>query len=88
VYERVVDYSYFFRGVTVAYIEQTELVSQALLEVRPTTVAAVPRFFEKIYATIIEKGRRETGLKRAIFDWALRVATQAAPWRAYGRTVA
>jgi long-chain acyl-CoA synthetase len=87
VYERTVDYSYFFRGVTVAYIEQTEMVSQALLEVHPTTVAAVPRFFEKIYATIIEKGHRETGLKRAIFDWALRVATQAAPWRAYGKDV-
>ncbi len=87
VYERVVDYTYFFRGITVAYIEQTELVSQALLEVHPTMVAAVPRFFEKIYATIIEKGRRETGLKRAIFDWALRVATQAAPWRAYGKNV-
>jgi long-chain acyl-CoA synthetase len=87
VYERVVDYSYFFRGISVAYIEQTELVSQALLEVRPMMVAAVPRFFEKIYATIIEKGRRETGSKRAIFDWAIQVATQAAPWRAYGRIV-
>jgi long-chain acyl-CoA synthetase len=88
VYERVVDYSYFFRGISVAYIEQTELVSQALLEVHPMMVAAVPRFFEKIYATIIEKGRREIGWKRAMFDWAIQVATQAAPWRAYGRTVA
>ena len=87
VYERTVDYSYFFRGITVAYIEQTELVSQALLEVHPTTVAAVPRFFEKIYATIVEKGHRVTGLKRALFDWALRVTTQAAPWRAYGKNV-
>lgn len=88
VYERVVDYSYFFRGVSVAYLEQIEMVPQALLEVRPTTAASVPRFFEKIFATIIEKGRRETGLKRAIFDWALRVATQATPWRAYGKNVA
>ncbi|HEY4710458.1 MAG TPA: long-chain fatty acid--CoA ligase [Candidatus Acidoferrales bacterium] len=87
VYERVVDYSYFFRGISVAYIEQTELVSQALLEVHPMMVAAVPRFFEKIYATIIEKGRRQSGWKRAVFDWAIQVATQAAPWRAYGRTV-
>jgi long-chain acyl-CoA synthetase len=88
VYERVVDYSYFFRGVSVAYLEQIEMVAQALLEVHPTTAASVPRFFEKIYATIIEKGGRETGLKRAIFNWALRVATQAMPWRAYGKDVA
>jgi long-chain acyl-CoA synthetase len=87
VYERVVDYSYFFRGISVAYVEQPETVAEAMLEVRPTMVAAVPRFFEKIYATIIEKGHRETGLKRAIFDWALRVATQAVPWKAYGKTV-
>src|SRR6202050_548961 len=87
VYERVVDYTYFFRGISVAYVEQPETVAQALLEVHPTTVAAVPRFFEKIYATIIEKGRRQTGLKRAIFDWALRVAAEAAPWEAYGKPV-
>ena len=87
VYERTVDYTYFFRGITVAYVEQPETVAQALLEVRPTNAAAVPRFFEKIYATIVEKGRQETGLKRAIFDWALRVATKAAPWKAYGRPV-
>jgi long-chain acyl-CoA synthetase len=87
VYERMVDYTYFFRGISVAYVEQPEMVAQALLEVHPTNVAAVPRFFEKVYATIVEKGHRETGLKRAIFDWALRVATQAAPWRAYGKPV-
>ncbi len=45
----------------------------------------MPRFFEKMYANILEKGHRETGLKRGIFDWALRVAAKAVPWRAYGR---
>src|SRR5580704_172251 len=87
VYERVIDYGYIFNGVPVAYIEQIESVSQALLEVRPTIVAAVPRFYEKMYANILEKGHRETGLKRSIFDWALRVAAKATPWRAYGKDV-
>ena len=64
---------------------RSKLVAQALLEVHPTMVAAVPRFFEKMYANIIEKGHRETGLKRKIFDWALRVAQEAVPWRAYGK---
>jgi long-chain acyl-CoA synthetase len=85
VYERVNDYSHFFRGVTVAYVEQMETAAQALLEVRPTIVAGVPRLYEKIYANIIEKGHRESGLKRKLFDWAIRVAQQAAPWRAYGK---
>ena len=85
VYERVVDYTYFFRGVTVAYVDQPETVAEALSDVHPTHVAAVPRFYEKMYAAIIEKGRRESGVKRAIFEWALRVAAQAAPWKAYGK---
>jgi long-chain acyl-CoA synthetase len=83
VYERVVDYSYMFRGVTVAYVEHIESVAQAILEVQPTTLAAVPRFFEKIYAGILEKGHKETGAKRKIFDWSLKVAAQSVPWKAY-----
>jgi long-chain acyl-CoA synthetase len=85
VYERTVDYGYLFRGVTTAYVEQMESVPQALREVKPTITAAVPRFFEKIYANIVEKGHHETGLKRKIFDWSLRVAGEAVPWRAYGK---
>ncbi len=87
VYERTIDYGYIFRGVSVAYVEQPESVAQALLEVRPTTMAAVPRFYEKTYANIIEKGHRESGLRRKIFDGAMRVAAKAVPWRAYGKGV-
>ena len=87
VYERVMDYAYMFRGLSVAYLDKMETVAEALLEVRPTITAAVPRFFEKMYANIVEKGHREAGLKRAIFDWALGVAVKAAPWRVYGKAV-
>ena len=85
VYERTIDYSYFLRGVSVAYVAQIESVAQALLEVKPTMMAAVPRLYEKTYANIIERGHRESGLKRKLFDWALRAALEATPWRAYGK---
>ena len=85
VYERTVGYGYLLRGVSIAYLEQIEAVAEALLEVHPTMTAAVPRFFEKLYANILEKGHRETGLKRKIFDWALGVAQESVPWRAYGK---
>ncbi|MGH9716506.1 MAG: AMP-dependent synthetase/ligase [Candidatus Acidiferrales bacterium] len=87
VYERTIDYGNIFDGVSIAYVEQPESVAQALLEVRPTTMAAVPRFYEKTYANIIEKGHRESGLKRKIFDDAMRVAARAVPWRAHGKSV-
>jgi long-chain acyl-CoA synthetase len=86
VYERTAAYSYICNGVAIAYLERIEDVPQALLEVHPTLAAAVPRFFEKIYANILEKGRRESGIKRNIFDWSLRVAEESVPWRAYGRS--
>lgn len=85
VYERLVDYGYLFNGVPVAYVSRMEDVPQALLEVRPHICAAVPRFFEKLYANILERGRQTTGLRRRIFEWAIRVERKAAPWRAYGR---
>jgi long-chain acyl-CoA synthetase len=58
-------------------------VSRALLEVRPSIIAAVPRFFEKVYARIVEQGRAGPKVKRAIFDRALGIARQAIPWKAY-----
>jgi long-chain acyl-CoA synthetase len=86
VYERTAAYSYICNGVAIAYLERIEDVPQALLEVHPTVTCAVPRFFEKIYANILEKGHHESGIKRNIFDWALRVAEESVPWRAYGKS--
>jgi len=86
VYERTMDYAFFFHGVPVVYVEQMETVQQALVEVHPTVMGAVPRFYEKIYANVIEQGHRATGIKRKIFDWAIRVAAKSVPWRAYGKS--
>src|SRR6266481_57492 len=81
VYGRMLDYIYLFNGVSVAYVEAVDLVPQALLEIRPSVIAAVPRFFEKIYAKLMEQGSKTTGIKRKLFDWATDVARRAAPWR-------
>ena len=81
VYGRSLDYIYLFNGVSIAYVEAIELVAQAVLEVRPTVIAAVPRFFEKIYSKLMEQGSKATGIKHTIFQWAVDVARRAAPWR-------
>ena len=82
VYGRMLDYVYIFFGCPVAYVDVVENVAQALLEVHPTVLAAVPRFFEKIYARLMEQGTKNTGAKRKIFDFAMATAREAAPWRA------
>src|SRR6266481_3744971 len=84
VYGRTMDYIYVFQGAALAYVESVDAVAQALLEVRPTVTAGVPRFFEKIYARLVEQGSRNTGMKRKIFDWAMKVAQQSTPWRTTG----
>ena len=81
VYGRMLDYIYIFNGVSAAYVESIDLVAQAMLEVRPTVIAAVPRFFEKIYSKLMDQGSKATGIKRKLFDWAVDVARRAAPWR-------
>lgn len=81
VYGRTLDYLYIFQGCPVAYVEAVENVAQALAEVHPTVLAAVPRFFEKIYARLMEQGSKNTGFKRRIFDFAMQAAREAAPWR-------
>jgi long-chain acyl-CoA synthetase len=81
VYGRMLDYIYLFNGVTVAYVESVDNVAQALLELHPTVLAAVPRFFEKIYARMMEQGSKNTGMKRKLFDWAVDVGQRAGPWR-------
>ena len=81
VYGRMIDYSFLFHGITVAYVEAVEQVAQAMLELRPTTMAAVPRVFEKIYTRIVEQGSKATGIKRKLFDWSMKVASRSARWR-------
>lgn len=81
VYGRMLDYLYICSGCPVAYVEVVENVAQALVEVHPTILAAVPRFFEKIYARLMEQGSKTTGTKRKIFDFAMNTAREAAPWR-------
>jgi long-chain acyl-CoA synthetase len=81
VYGRMLDYLYLFEGCPIAYVDVVENVAQALVEVHPTILAAVPRFFEKIYARLMEQGSKSKGVKHKIFNFALKTARQSAAWR-------
>jgi long-chain acyl-CoA synthetase len=81
VYGRMLDYLYIFQGCPIAYVAVVENVAQALLEVHPTVLAAVPRVFEKIYARLMEQGGKTSGIKRRIFHFAMETAKEAGPWR-------
>jgi long-chain acyl-CoA synthetase len=56
-----------------------------MLEVRPTVMLGVPRFFEKLYARIQESLRQAPPLKRRLAEWALRVGQSDASRLAAGQ---
>jgi long-chain acyl-CoA synthetase len=60
-------------GATLAYWERDPLkIIPNLAEVRPTYFPSVPRIFEKIYTAATAAAEKAGGLKKAIFDWAIR----------------
>ncbi len=71
VFERAAVYFYMAVGSAVYFAEAIDKVGENLKEVKPNYFTTVPRLIEKIYEKILEKGRELTGLKKAIFGWAL-----------------
>ena len=71
VFERVIEYYYLFKGVSIYYAESIESLGENLKEVNPTIMPTVPRLLEKVYDKIVAKGSDLTGLKKALFFWAL-----------------
>jgi len=64
----------FDLGATIAYWERDPLkIMPNLAEVKPTYFPSVPRIFEKIYTLATSSMEKEGGLKKAIFEWSIRV---------------
>lgn len=77
VFERMAGYYFILSvGGTIAYAETLESVPQNLLEVSPTMVIGVPRFYEKMHERIQAAVRAASPLRRRIFRWALRVGKE------------
>lgn len=71
VYERMLNYFYQFKGVSVYYAESLGAITQNMQEVKPQIMTTVPRLLEKIYDRIMMKGRKLKGVSRLIFFWAI-----------------
>jgi long-chain acyl-CoA synthetase len=68
---RHLDYVLFYYGVTLAYCPDFNQLPQFLTEVKPTMFVAVPRVYEKIAHRVRQE--TSTGVKRRVYDWALKV---------------
>lgn len=81
VFERSWSLLCLYGGARVYFLEDPKNIAKALEEVKPTTMCAVPRFFQKVYAGVLEKAEEGSSLKKKIFDWALATGWQTAELR-------
>lgn len=67
-----------YKGATNCYLQDVAHVREALAEVRPTVMCAVPRFYEKIFSAIHEKVAKAPLVRKVLFTWAVNMGRK---WR-------
>jgi long-chain acyl-CoA synthetase len=78
VFERAWSFYVLYTGATNVYLKDTMQVVEALREVQPTIMAAVPRFYEKVFSTIHEKVSKASFVKKLMFTWAVNMGAKVA----------
>ncbi|CAD7798778.1 Long-chain-fatty-acid--CoA ligase FadD15 [Chryseobacterium aquaeductus] len=87
VFERCWSLLCLYGGARVYFLEDPKDIAKALVEVKPTMMCAVPRFFQKVYAGVLEKAEEGSSFKKKIFDWALKVGKQSAELKRTEKTI-
>ena len=88
VFERMAGwYLMMMAGASVAYAENMDTISENMLEVRPTVMLGVPRFFEKLHARVREGLDHLPDSKRHVAQWALRIGRKTSPYRRCGQPI-
>jgi len=60
-------------GAKICYAENITTVADNMREVRPTLMTAVPRFYEKVYAKIIDNIAASSKIRQKLFWWAIEI---------------
>ncbi len=64
-------------GATVAYAEPViERLAQNMADVQPTIMAAVPRFYERVYGRVLSTVEAGPPTRQKIFHWAMGLGAQ------------
>lgn len=84
IFERMLTYLYQYYGISIYFVESIEKISDNLKEVKPHVMSVVPRLLEKVYDKIYAKGADLTGIKKALFFWALDLGMEYKPYKQNG----
>lgn len=73
IFEKAWTYFCLHKGIVVNINPDPHIIQKAIMEICPTCMCSVPRFWEKVYTAIQEKRSSMKGLRRRIFERALKV---------------
>src|SRR5664280_1528324 len=86
-YERAWSFYVFARGAENCYLADPRKVVEAMADVRPSIMVSVPRLYEKIYATVLDRVDRGSAVKAKLFHWAIGVGGRYQHRRASGGSI-
>ncbi|NRB59353.1 MAG: long-chain fatty acid--CoA ligase [Winogradskyella sp.] len=84
IFERVLIYIYQYAGASIYFAEALDKIGDNAKEIKPNLMSVVPRLLEKVFDKIMLKGEELTGIKKALFFWAVSLGEQWKPYQANG----
>jgi long-chain acyl-CoA synthetase len=84
IFERVLIYVYQYAGTSIYYAEALDKIGDNAKEINPNLMSVVPRLLEKVFDKIMLKGEELSGIKKALFFWAVSLGERWEPYRANG----
>ena len=84
IFERILIYVYQYAGVGIYFAEAIDKIGDNAKEVKPNLMSVVPRLLEKVFDKIYAKGDELSGIKKALFYWAIHLGEQYEPYGANG----
>jgi len=84
IFERVLIYVYQYAGTSIYFAEGIDKIGDNAREVKPNLMSVVPRLLEKVFDKIYAKGSDLSGIKKALFYWAIKLGEEYEPYGANG----
>jgi long-chain acyl-CoA synthetase len=79
IFERMAGlYAMLCAGAAIAYAQSIDTVAADAQQVKPTVLCGVPRFFEKVFARVMENAFHLPPIRKVIFHWGLRTGREVA----------
>ena len=87
VFERIWTFNTLFWGAENTYLKDPARIQKALTDTQPTVMCAVPRLYEKIHTTMMNKVENAPAARKKLFHWAVAIGKKRFAARQAGKAV-